>query len=356
VNAKDYQIKELQRNYSLVKKQLTEISDQKYPAKPENSLQEKTSNYSKSFSSSLVKADDLSAMINTIALEKECNTGHLDTVTKLVFIENGSKYVTCSKDATMNIFTTHNNEYVRTLHGHTGFVYDMIMLSNGYLCSCSVDKSIKLWNVTEGKCIKTLNGHTDQVTALCEAPNSILISGSNDKTVRLWDLNNNNTPSKIVQNSNQLEVAFHALHLIDDNLFAVGSHNDINIYKITQSVDVLFQKKLSGHTDFVYSMETIKSKEILISGSLDKTCKAWNINTGECIKTFIGHTDRVWSLTVLSENVFISSSKEVNIWDFKSDRPIKTLNQNDKWICHLAVNQDSKLFTCGVDTKVRIYK
>jgi len=233
------------------------------------------------------------------------------------------------------------------------------MLSNGYLASCSWDKSIKLWDITKGSCIRTLNGHSSYVNAIIEAPNSILISGSWDKTVRLWDLNDNGPnylPLKTIEDKTQLGVAFHALCLINDDVFAVGSNIDINIYKIVQSLQVVFQRRLTGHSDTVFTMQATKNKEVLISVSRDTTCKTWNIHTGQLLRTFDSHKYKVYGLVVISDNVVASSSKEIKVWDIKSGKTIKTIDQHDKLICHMAISQDERLFTCGEDTKVHIYK
>jgi len=100
---------------------------------------------------------------------------------------------------------------------------------------------------------------------------------------------------------------------------------------------VIFQKKLEGHGNTVSTFQITKSNEILISVSADKTCKAWNIGTGQCFRTFIGHTDQVIGLAVISDNIFATCSKEVMIWNIKSDSPIQTINQKNMWICHIAI-------------------
>jgi len=209
--------------------------------------------------------------------------------------------------------------------------------------------------------VKTLQGHDDNVTALIEAKESMLISGSIDKTIRLWNLNDTGLvckPCKTITNINQSKVYFHALCLIDDNTFAAGSDNDINIYNLSQSFEMAVQKTLKGHNDFVFTIQVTNNKEALISVSADKTCKAWSIITGECLRTFIGHSGLfgVYGLVMLSDTLYVTSSTDIKFWDLNLGTCLNTIEQNQEYIRHLAITQDLRMFSCGSDTKVRIYK
>jgi len=297
-----------------------------------------------------------SSRINSITLQIEHDTGHSDAVRKMIFIENDSKYITCSSDHSIRIFNAQDNNLIKVLQGHTKEVNDIVMLSNGYLASCSRDYSIKLWNIVEGTCVNTLTGHKNYVEAIIEAKNSILISGSFDDTIGFWDLKNNDSPLiKIVKNTNQQRVWFHTLCLIDDNNLAVGSVKDINIYKLTQPVDLIFEKKLKGHTKDICVLQVINNKEILISGSEDNTCKSWSIATGECLHTFTGHTSPVRGLVVLSETLFATSDADIRLWSLKSNTCLKSIKTGGVGY-YLGITKDLRLFSCNSDKKVMIYK
>ena len=60
--------------------------------------------------------------------------------------------------------------------------------SSRFLASASDDYTLKLWRVSTGECLKTLIGHTHYVFCCAFSPNgNILVSGSFDETIRLWD-------------------------------------------------------------------------------------------------------------------------------------------------------------------------
>ena len=76
--------------------------------------------------------------------------------------------------------------HTRTLKGHTGWVYSLVVLSTGELASGSPDKTIRVWDTDTGECKQVLKGHTDHVYSLVVLPTGELASGSEDKTIRVW--------------------------------------------------------------------------------------------------------------------------------------------------------------------------
>ena len=70
----------------------------------------------------------------------------------------------------------------------------------------------------------------------------------------------------------------------------------------------------------------------------DKTIKLWDITTGECLQTFYGHSDAVWSIALAPNGrTLVSGSQDetIKIWDietgkcletWRSDRPYENMN------------------------------
>ena len=60
-------------------------------------------------------------------------------------------------------------------------------------------------------------------------------------------------------------------------------------------------------------MFTFIIKWSIASGSADKTIKLWNTETGECIKTFVGHTGSIFGLESSENFELISCSNDKTI-------------------------------------------
>ena len=70
---------------------------------------------------------------------------------------------------------------------------------------------------------------------------------------------------------------------------------------------------LQGHTDVVRCL--IVHNNLLYSGSWDRTIRAWNLDTNECITALQGHTSHVYCL-IVHNNILYSGSgdKTIRAW------------------------------------------
>ncbi|GHJ84326.1 hypothetical protein NliqN6_0728 [Naganishia liquefaciens] len=95
--------------------------------------------------------------------------------------------------------------------------------------------------------------------------------------------------------------------------------------------------------------------DILFTGSWDKTVRAWNAETGECISSTPAHTDFVKSLLLIPWlNILLSggSDRQINLWDLKAFtascddrglRKLKTLKEHTRPVEALALAEPGHL-------------
>jgi len=86
-------------------------------------------------------------------------------------------------------------------------------------------------------------------------------------------------------------------------------------------------------------------RTVFVSGSFDRTIKAWDIEIATPVDTFTGHEDIVTSV-VATENcdTFISGSADrtIRIWDFYYARILRIIETNHTgWITSVAVTDDN---------------
>ncbi|ETN98012.1 WD-40 repeat protein [Reticulomyxa filosa] len=69
----------------------------------------------------------------------------------------------------------------------------------------------------------------------------------------------------------------------------------------------------------------------ILSGSVDKSVRLWDIRSGQQIQMFNGHTNRVWSVeyspfviknSICNSNVICSGSRDntIRFWDIRSNK------------------------------------
>ncbi|CAN6230055.1 unnamed protein product [Urochloa humidicola] len=105
---------------------------------------------------------------------------------------------------------------------------------------------------------------------------------------------------------------------------------------------------LLGHAADVLDLSWSKS-QYLISSSMDKTVKLWDISTSTCLKTF-SHTDYVTCIQFnpVDDNFFISGSldEKVRIWNVR-DRKIEDWNDLHEMVTAACYSPDGQVALVG---------
>jgi len=124
----------------------------------------------------------------------------------------------------------------------------------------------------------TLTGHGGWITSIAtttENPNLVL-SSSRDKSIIVWELTR------------------------DDMDYGYA------------------KRALKGHNHFVSDVVISSEGLFALSGSWDGTLRVWDINTGKCIKRFVGHTGDVLSVAFSADNRQIVSGardRSIKLWN-----------------------------------------
>src|SRR5262249_9419508 len=152
--------------------------------------------------------------------------------------------------------------------GHGSAVGSVAISPDGrQALSGSYDRTLKLWDLETGELLQTLAGHEDGVAAVSVAPDGrSALSGSSDQTLRLWDLR-----------SGQQIRQFHRMI----------SSSDLRGF---QELAILL-----SHSHWINAVAITSDGRFALSGSHDRTLKLWDLQTGQLIRSFIGHTDTVYA-------------------------------------------------------------
>jgi len=263
--------------------------------------------------------------------------GHTNAVQDLDFDKNGNMLATCSADLTIKLWDFQTYECVKTLHGHDHSISCVKFMPSGdQLVSSSRDKTIKVWETATGYCVKTISGHDDWVRKIVISEDgSLLVSCSNDQTVRVWNL---------AKGDCLLILRDHS-HVVECVTFAPP-----NLIPIVGATDGEAAKDKGGLL-----------KGYIASGSRDKTIKLWELATGRCVATFIGHDNWVRGLRFHPNGKFlisVSDDKSMRIWDIAQGRSIKNLaDAHPHFIsCIDYCIHNPHVATGSVDDTVKIWK
>jgi WD40 repeat protein len=79
--------------------------------------------------------------------------------------------------------------------------------------------------------------------------------------------------------------------------------------------------QLNEHLGGITALAVTPDGEFLISSSEDKTMKVWQLETGLCVQTLRGHSDRIKDLAIAPDGnhlISVSTDKTVKVWKAES--------------------------------------
>ena len=198
----------------------------------------------------------------------------------------------------------------KTFVGHEKPVKTVAFSWDGkFVFSGSCDTIIREWNLQTGECVQQYLGNKRCVNAIAISPDDkqILTGGENqDSFLRLWDQSSWKRPKKTIGMHGK-EVT--AVVFSPDGRFVLsGSEDKTLVLRDVQSGQAL--RYFRGHKMGVTSVAFSPDGRTIISGSgsiaskiakapADYSVKLWDIVSGNCIRTFEGHSRYVRAVVFL---------------------------------------------------------
>ncbi len=243
---------------------------------------------------------------------------HKAKVNVVAINPDGTKFVTGSEDKTIKIWNLATGQEIRTLQKHTLGIHALAISPDGkLLASGGDDSSIKLWNLNTGEELGSFNNHNQKISSLAfDSVGKMLASSSFDGTIKIWDAKDQKLLRTLRKNHNKV-------YFIDfikkagsiSNNSVIASYNSyIRIWNPITGHNI---RTFKGHSQPITSTAISSQRNLLASGSSDKTIKLWNLNTGELLITLRGHSGKVESLTFNRDgNILVSSAEDrtIKVW------------------------------------------
>uniref|UniRef100_A0A8C1VZ52 Kinesin family member 21A n=1 Tax=Cyprinus carpio TaxID=7962 RepID=A0A8C1VZ52_CYPCA len=103
--------------------------------------------------------------------------------------------------------------------------------------------------------------------------------------------------------------------------------NPVPVSKSSRSSSLQCVHIAEGHSKAVLCVDS--TDDLLFTGSKDRTCKVWNLVTGQEIMSLGGHPNNVVSVRYSSSLVFTVSTSYIKVWDIRdSAKCIRTLTSS----------------------------
>ena len=295
--------------------------------------------------------------------QKDVITGHKRVgLEGIAFSPDGKMIAFGDNDLKAQVWDVNTTQPKMVFSGHTGHVRSVAFSPDGKtIATSSYDKTARIWDVNTGHTINTLTGHAKYVNAIAYSPDGKKIAtGSDDKTVRLWDAKTGDHISSLTDLGNPV---WDLVYAPDGNTIACAlwmgcrvelwnSHSWERITKFR-----LRSTKFSTPATFVACSPDSRTLATLAA---KKSVQLWDLNTGESIAMFKGHTDEVTSAAFSPDGTILATGSDdytVRLWDIHNKTHLTTLQGHTLSIQSVAFSPDSStLASLSYDGTILFWK
>jgi WD40 repeat protein len=293
--------------------------------------------------------------------------GHKYWVWCVAISGDGTCIVSGSLDGTVKVWDRNKSVCTSTLRTDTMYTANVadIRGDGNLLASCRKGGRIKLWDIAHGKTpkeLRTLKGHTGMVWSVRFSPDGTkIVSSSDDKTMRIWSVQT----GKVLQTLEcpkgwALCVAWSS----DSRLVASAGSSGCKTVRVWDVVGgTQATQPLRGHSGNVLCVVWgRRDASLLVSSSEDKTIIVWHLEgeSATVMHTLRGHTDRVMSVSLSSDDAYIvsgSNDKTVRVWEVATWQQVKVLKGHRGLVTSVAWSRDGECIVSGSEDKtVRVWE
>ena len=241
---------------------------------------------------------------------------------------------------------------------HQTSLVTIAALSNGDFVTGAYDGSVRIWKVdlehkTNQLTLKNdLSGHLGSVNTLALLPNGNLVSGSSDGTIKIWSLPKGELVKDLVD-ACQKNVICSAI-ISETCLAAAGESPFVHIWN-TETGKV--QYRINTRTVGLADMIQLPNKTDLLTDSLDKTIKIFNIETGQLLRTFSPNNHFFRSATLLSTGdiAFGFNDGTIKVWNPLDGSTRRVLIGHQHPVSSTTLLKDGTLASVSTHSEIKLW-
>jgi WD40 repeat protein/tetratricopeptide (TPR) repeat protein len=198
----------------------------------------------------------------------------------------------------------------------------------GDACKC------KLWDINTGRCLHTFEGNF--LSVAFSPDGAYILFGSMHRELALWERLTGKLLRKMYTGDKVFSVAFSP-----DSGYALSEKgNTLKLWDVSTGECI---RTFEGHQEGVYSVAFSPDGCCVLSGSSDRTLKLWEVSTGECIRTYEGHQEGVYSVAFSPDGCCVlsgSSDRTLKLWEMSTGECIRTLEGHQEKVRSVAFSPD----------------
>lgn len=203
-----------------------------------------------------------------------------------VFRSDGKLLLAGSDECAVKLFEVGSKNLLRVFKGHQRAVHRCAFLQgDNQIASFSDDKTVMQWDIPTEKMIRKYDGHADYVRSglTIDSNPHVIISGSYDQTVKMWDTRAPEENQEVISVHHGSPVEAVLMSPTGSLLFTAGS-TEIRVWDCLAGGRLL--AKISQHHKTVTCLRFATNFRRLLSSSLDRHVKVYDMSTFQVLHTF----------------------------------------------------------------------
>jgi guanine nucleotide-binding protein subunit beta-5 len=201
---------------------------------------------------------------------------------------------------------------------------------------------------------RILKGHASKVLCMdWSLDKRHIVSSSQDGKVIVWDGFTTNKEHFLTMPTTWVMACAFAP---SGGLIACGGlDNKCSVVPLSFEEDILQKKRsVATHTSYMSCCTFIRSDNLLLTGSGDSTCAIWDVDSGQMIQNFHGHTGDVFALDIPkcdTGNIFISAGADRSalVWDIRTGQCVQSFEGHEADINTVRFHPNGDAFATGSD-------
>jgi WD40 repeat protein len=318
--------------------------------------------------------------------------GHTAAVNAVAISADGSRLLSAGgKDGTVRHWDIASGRELAILRGHAAEVTTVAFSPDGRTAfSGSYDKSVKMWDLATGKMLQSLPVGEVSVFSVAVSPDGkLLLAGS--RNMSLWDIATLKEVRKLDGKVNwvsRVGISPNGKQLLSGNFNGFidlwsSTGKRLQTFRETQGIvsslafapdgktvldcriegplllrdpeDGRIVRTLAGQGAASFSPDGKR----IVSGDTGNRLKIWDASTGNELKGFAAHTDKIQSVAFSPNGRFIvsgSKDKTVRVWDSETGRELRVFRNFRYHVNAVAFSPDGKLVLAGSgDNTARLF-